>query len=204
MTFQIRIPSVTLLCSTLSRQCGRHYLPFQLIDKIGLFSPDIKNDVALYKAAFEVEELKAAEVAFKEYHTVEISRDGPAHVWTFSSDEGFRRAIPAGNTKLRVLIEIKKNQYLFERLLALGRKLSGGKQFYAHEMYTSEHEASKLYIVFLMPLVEDKDPKKAFRDRVQPKFINEFGIMEVVQVSRENKETVIYCKANTQCQTMNS
>ena len=125
------------------------------------------------------------------------------HVWRFSSDEGFRRAIPAGHSKLRVLIEIKKNQYLFERLLALGRKLSGGKQykFYTHEMYTSEHEASKLYIVFLVPLVEDKDPKKAFRDK---NFTNDFGIMEVVQVSRENKETVIYCKANTQCQTMNS
>ena len=71
-------------------------------------------------------------------------------------------------------------------------------------MYTSEHEVSKLYIVFLMPLVEDKDPKKAFRDRVQPNFTSEFGIMEVVQVSRENKETVIYYEANTQCQTMNS
>ena len=55
-----------------------------------------------------------------------------------------------------------------------------------------------------MPLVEDKDQKKAFRDRVQPKVISEFGIMEVVQVSRENKETVIYRKASTQCQTMNS
>ena len=180
---------------------GRHHLPFQLIDKIGLLSPELKKDIALYKAAFEVEELKAVEVAFKEYHTVEISSDGSTHTWRFSSDEGFRRTIPAGNTKLRVLIEIKKNQYLFERLLALGRKLSGGKPFYTHEMYTSEH---KLYIVFLVPLVEDKDPKKAFRDRMQPKFISEFGIMEVVQVSRENKETVIYRKANTQCQTMNS
>ena len=83
----------------------------------------------------------------------------------------------------------------------LGRKLSGGKQFYTHKIYTSEREVSKLYIVFLVPLVEDKDIKKAFRDKVQPKFINKFGIMEVVQVSHANKETVIYCKANTQCQT---
>ena len=182
---------------------GKHHLPFQLINKIGLLSPNLKNDVALYKAAFEVEELKAVEMAYKKYDSIEISSDGPTHTWRFSSDEGFRRAIPAGHTKLRVLIKINKNQYLFERLLPLGRKLSDGKQFYTHEIYTSEHEASKLYIVFFVPLVEDKDQKKAFRDRVQPKVISEFGIMEVVQVSRENKETVLYRKANTQCQTMN-
>ena len=85
--------------------------------------------------------------------------------------------------------QINENQYLFERVLPLGSKLSGGKQFYTHEMYMSECEASKL--PSYMPLVEDKDPKKAFRDKVQPKFISDFGIMEVVQVSRENKETVI-------------
>ena len=167
-----------------------------LINEIVLLSPDLKNDVVLYKAAFEVEELKAVEVAYKEYHSVEISSDGPIHAWRFSSDEGFRTAIPAGHLKLR---KINENQYLFERLLTLGRKLSGGKQFYTHKIYTSEREVSKLYIVFLVPLVEDI--KKAFRDKVQPKFINEFGIMEVVQVSHANKETVIYCKANTQCQT---
>ena len=139
---------------------GRHHLPFQLINKIGLLSPDLKNDIALYKAAFEVEELKAVEVAFKEYHSVEISSDGPTHAWKFGSDEGFRRAIPAGHSKLQVLININENQYLFERLLTLGRKLSGGKQFYTHGMYTGEHKASKHYIVFLVPLVEDKDPKK--------------------------------------------
>ena len=109
---------------------GRHHLPFQLINKIGLLSSDLKNDAALYKAAFEVEELKAVEVAFKEYHTVKISSDDPTHAWKFGSDEGFRRAIPAGHSKLRVLIEINENQYLFERLLPLGRKLSNGKQFY--------------------------------------------------------------------------
>ena len=59
---------------------GRHHLPFQLINKIGLLSPELKNDVTLYKAAFEVEELKAAKVAFKEYHTVEISSDGPTRL----------------------------------------------------------------------------------------------------------------------------
>ena len=169
---------------------GRHHLPFQLINKIGLLSQELKNDMALYKAAFEVEGLKAVEVAYKKYDSVEISSDGPTHAWRFSSDEGFRRAIPAGHTKLQVLIKINKNQYLFERLLPLGRKLSGGKQFYTHEMYMDEHKASELYIVFL---VEDKDPKKAFRDKV-PKFISEFGVMKVVQVSPENKETVIYRK----------
>ncbi|MCG8623110.1 MAG: hypothetical protein MJE68_14090, partial [Proteobacteria bacterium] len=39
----------------LSHFCGRHYLPFQLINKIGLLSSDLKNDIALYNAAFEVE-----------------------------------------------------------------------------------------------------------------------------------------------------
>ena len=145
--------------------CGRHYLPFQLINKIGLLSncSDLKNDIALYNAAFEVE---------------------------------------AKYSKLRVAIKMNENQYLFERLRKLGRKLSGGKQFYTHEMYTSEREASKLYIVtvFLVPLVEDEDQKKAFWDK---KFIDDFEITEAVQVSRENKETVLYRKANTQCQTMN-
>ena len=65
-----------------------------------------------------------------------------------------------------------QNQCLFERLLLLGRKLSGGKQFYTHEMYMTECEASKLYIVFLVPLVEDKDTKKVFGDKAQPKFIS--------------------------------
>ena len=50
---------------------GRHCLPFQLINKIGLLSPELKKDIALYNAAFEVEELKAVEVALKEYHTVQ-------------------------------------------------------------------------------------------------------------------------------------
>jgi hypothetical protein len=63
-------------------------------------------------------------------------------------------------------------------------------------MYTSEGEASNLYIVFLIPLVEDKDPKRAFKDKVQPKYSKNNGIMEVVHVSRENKETAIYCKCN--------
>ena len=187
---------------------SRHCLPFQLINKIGLLSPELKNDIALYNAAFEVEELKAVEVTFKEYHTVEISSDGPTHTWRFSSDEGFRRAIPDGHSKLRVLIKIEKNfnHYLFERLLTLGRELSCGNQFYAHEMYMSEREASKceaskLCIVFLMPLV---DQKKAYTDKVE-KFSKRFEpqIMEVVQVSHENKETVLYRMANTQCQTMN-
>ena len=62
-----------------------HNLPFQLMNKIGLLSPELKNDIALYKAAFEAEELKAAKEAFKEYHTVEISSNGPTHAWRFST-----------------------------------------------------------------------------------------------------------------------
>ena len=182
---------------------GRNDLPFQLIEKIGLISSDLKSDIALYKAACEVEKLKAVEVAYNEHHNVAISSDGPTHThsWRFSSDEGFRKAIPVGYTKLRVLIKINENQYLFERLLKLGRVLSSGKQFYTHEMHTSESEASNLHIIFLMPLVEDKDPKMAFRDKVQSKLINEIGIMEVAQISRENKETIIYCEHN---KTLNS
>ena len=112
--------------------------------------------------------------------------------WRLCSDEGFRKAIPAGYSRLRVLIKIDENQYLFERLVKLGRTLSSGKQFYTHEMYTSEHESSHLHVVFLMPLAEDKDPKRAFRDKVQPKIISALGIMEVAHISHENKETVIY------------
>ena len=76
----------------------------------------------------------------------------------------------------------------------IGRTLSSGKQFYTHEMYSTDQEPSNLHIIFLMPLVEDKDPKRAFRDKMQLKFINEIGIMEVVQISLQNKETVIYSK----------
>ena len=178
---------------------GRNDLPFQLINKIGVISSSLKSDIALYKAACEVERLKAVEVAYKEHHSVdhEVSSDGPTYFWRFCSDEGFRKAIPTGYSKLRVLIKINENQYIFERLLKLGRTLSSGKRFYTHEMYTTECKASNLYIIFLMPLMEDKDPKKAFRDKVQWKFINELGIMEVVQISRKNNETVIYCKYNT-------
>ena len=38
---------------------GRNDLPFQLVDKIGLISSDLKNDIAIYKAACEVEKFKA-------------------------------------------------------------------------------------------------------------------------------------------------
>jgi hypothetical protein len=46
-------------------------------------------------------------MAYKVHHSVEISSDGPTtHAWRFSSDEDFRKAIPAGHSKLRVLIKI--------------------------------------------------------------------------------------------------
>lgn len=54
---------------------GRSLLLFQLINKIRLISSDLKNDMALYKAACEVEKLKAVEVAYKDHHSVEISSD---------------------------------------------------------------------------------------------------------------------------------
>ena len=82
MTFQIRVPSATLLYSNLSRQKNFFYISvadttyLQLINKIGWLSLDLKN---LYKTAFEVEELKAVEVAYKEYHSFEISSDSPTH-----------------------------------------------------------------------------------------------------------------------------
>ena len=141
---------------------GGNDLPFQLIEKIGLIhiNSDLKSDIALYKAACEVEKLNTVEVAYKEHHNVVINSHGPTHSWSCSSDEGLRKGNPAGFTKLQVLIKINENQYLFERLLKLGRMLSSGKQFYTHEMYTSEGEASNLHIIFLMPLVEDKDPKR--------------------------------------------
>ena len=74
----------------------------QLIEKIGLISSDLKSDIVLYKAACKVERLKAIEVAYNQHHNVAISSDGPTctHSWRFSSDEGFRKAIPAGFTKL--------------------------------------------------------------------------------------------------------
>lgn len=109
---------------------GRNDLSFQLIQKIGLISSDLKNDIALYKAACEVEKLKSVEIAYKEHHSVafdhELSSDinGPDHTqfWRFCCDESFKRAIPTGYSKLRVWIRISDvNQYLFERLLKLGR-----------------------------------------------------------------------------------
>ena len=174
---------------------GRNDLPFQLVDKIGLISSDLKSDIAVYKAACEVEKFKAVEVAFKEHHSVDNSDDSPIRSWRFCCDESFRKAIPYGYSKLRVTIEIDENRYLFESLMKLGRTLSGGKRFYTHEMYTSEREASNLWIIFLMPLIEDKDVKKAFRDKVQSKFISEIKIKEIVLISRDNRETItIYCK----------
>ena len=87
---------------------GINNLPFQLIEKIGLIhiSSDLKSDIALYKAACKVEALKAVEVAYKEHHNVVISSHGPTNSWSCSSDEGLRKANPAGFTKLRVLIKI--------------------------------------------------------------------------------------------------
>ena len=172
---------------------GRNDLPFQFISNIGMISSDLKSDIALYKAACEAEKLKAVEVAYEKCHNVEDNNSDPTHFWRFHCDETSRKAIPAGYSKVRVWIEFNKKQYLFERLLKLGRTLSRGKQFYTHEMYTSDQEASNLHIVFLLPLMEDKDLKKVFRDK---NFINEIGneIMEAVQISSENTETLIYCK----------
>lgn len=172
---------------------GRNDLPFQFINKIGLISSDLKSDIALYKAVCEAEKLKAVEVAYKEHHNVEDNSGDPMHFWRFCCDEYFRKAIPTGYSRVRVWIEFNKKQHLFERLLKLGRTLSHGKQFYTHEMYTSDQEAKNLHIVFLLPLMADKDLKKVFRDR---NFINSIGdeIMEAVEISRENTETVIYSK----------
>lgn len=174
---------------------GKNDLLFQLIKKISLLSSELKSDVALYKAAFRAEKLEDVKVAYGEYQSVEGSLVGPSRSWTFCCDESFKKVIPTGLSKVRVLIKIDENQFLFERLMNLGRKLSGvGHKFYVHEMYTTECEASSMHIIFLIPLIGDKDPKKAFRARLQHKVIEESKIKEAWLISHDNKEIKIYRK----------
>ena len=154
---------------------GRNDLPLQLIDKTSFLSTDLKNDIAIYKAACEVEKF-----------AVEDVDSNTTCYWRICSDDG--KSTPAGYSKLRVSIRTQKYQYLFGNLMKLGEILFVDKEFELCicEMYTNECEASNLHIVFLIPL---KDPEKALKSTSD-------GISEVVLISDNRQEKRIYRKHN--------
>ena len=180
---------------------GRNDLPFQSINKIGFISTDLKNDIAIYEAACEVEKFNVVQVPYEEVHSIEDvdSIDGAGSTcWRICCNDDFRKAIPAGYLKVRVSIKIEETQYLFAWLMKFVKVLFGDKEFYAYEVYTSECGTTNLYIVFLIPPAKDKDPEKAFekafKNVTQSFNFKGNGIRRVVLISHNREPKTLYRK----------